>query len=187
VEVSTIPLSQAREWAIIRRTIPIRTGGPTVKAASLFSAALALAASSAAQAQNQHFPVGSRPMPAGATRPAGGPPFSAAVLAGDTLYISGSTDMDPATGKPPSDPKAGAKLVLDGMKRTLEQAGMTMEDLVWVQIFATNLDHYAAFNEVYRTYFKGPMPARAFLGAGSLLGNANFEIMGTAVKAKTKK
>ena len=53
-----------------------------------------------------------------------------------------------------------------------------------MQVFATNLDHYAAFNEVYRTYFKGALPARAFLGAGSLLGGANFEVMGIAVRSK---
>ncbi len=138
---------------------------------------------SVASAETTHMPVVRPAAPAGAPAPVG-PPFSAAVLAGDTLYISGSTDTDPATGKAHTDPKAGARQLLDGMARTLERAGMTMDDLVWVQIFATDLGNYAAFNEVYRTYFKGPMPARAFLGAGSLLNNANFEIMGVAVKAK---
>ena len=53
---------------------------------------------------------------------------------------------------------------------------------MWVQIFATDLKDYAAFNTVYRTYFKGPLPARAFIGAGSLLGSAHFEVMGIAKK-----
>lgn len=145
--------------------------------------AIGLAMPALAQTDKTYFPVPARPSTNGAAATAG-PPFSGAVLAGDTLYISGATDTDPATGKPPTDPKAGAKLVLDGMKRTLERAGMTMNDLVWVQIFATDLGNYAAFNEVYRTYFNGPMPARAFLGAGSLLNKSNFEIMGIAVKPK---
>ena len=145
---------------------------------------IALASPASAQTEKTYFPVPARAPSTGAAAPTSGPPFSGAVLAGDTLYISGSTDTDPATGKPPTDPKAGAKLILDGLKRTLERAGMTMNDLVWVQIFATDLGHYAAFNEVYRTYFTGPMPARAFLGAGSLLNNSNFEIMGIAVKPK---
>jgi len=140
----------------------------------------------AAQADNVHFPLAAGPLPAGAVSPAGNPAFSAAVLAGDTLYISGSIDLDPATGKPPADPKVGAKIILDGMKRTVEQAGMTMDDLVWVQVFASDLSNYAAFNEVYRGYFKGPLPARAFVGAGSLLAGAHFEVMGIAVKAKPK-
>jgi 2-iminobutanoate/2-iminopropanoate deaminase len=67
----------------------------------------------------------------------------------------------------------------------VEGAGFTMDDLVWVQIFASDLKTYADFNAVYRTYFKSPqMPARAFIGAGSLLGGAHFEVMGVAVKAQ---
>ncbi|MET0238942.1 MAG: RidA family protein [Sphingobium sp.] len=157
-----------------------------MRPASFASLALltALAQPVAAQTEITHLPIVRPPSPTGAPAPAAGPPFSAAVLAGDTLYISGATDTDPATGKPPTDPKAGAKLLLDGMTRTLARAGMTMDDLVWVQIFATDLGNYGAFNEVYRTYFKGPLPARAFLGAGSLLNDANFEIMGVAVKPK---
>jgi 2-iminobutanoate/2-iminopropanoate deaminase len=105
------------------------------------------------------------------------------VLAGNTLYISGSTDMDPATGKPPPDPADGARRVMENLKRAVEAAGMTMDDLTWVQVFASDLSYYQAFNTVYRTYFKGPMPARAFIGSGSLLGGAHFEVMGVAVKA----
>ena len=148
--------------------------------------ALCAAASPAAAQSNQHFPRAVGPLPAGATDASGKPAFSAAVLAGDTLYISGAVDLDPATGKPPVDPKVGAKFILDGMKGTVERAGMTMDDLVWVQVFASDLSNYAAFNEVYRTYFKGPLPARAFLGAGSLLSNAHFEVMGIAVKPKPR-
>jgi 2-iminobutanoate/2-iminopropanoate deaminase len=156
-----------------------------MRSVSLVSLALLLASASpsTAWAENTHFPIVRPAPPAGAPVPAA-PPFSAAVLAGDTLYISGATDTDPATGKAFVDPRAGAKALLDGLSRTLARSGMTMDDLVWVQIFATNLGNYAAFNEVYRPYFKGPLPARAFLGAGSLLNNANFEIMGVAVKAQ---
>ena len=131
-----------------------------------------------------HFPSSaSLPSSLTAAMP-GGPPFSAAVMAGDTLYISGATDNDPATGKPPPDATTGARLVLESMKRTVEKAGLTMDDLVWVQVFASDLSNFGAFNAVYRSYFKGPLPARAFIGAGSLLGGAHFEIMGVAVKSK---
>ncbi|MGZ3275201.1 MAG: RidA family protein [Caulobacteraceae bacterium] len=124
--------------------------------------------------------------PAGAGGPGGAaPPFSGAVLAGDTLYVAGTTDgTDPTTGKLPADATRGAHVVLDNIKRTVEGAGFTMDDLVWVQIFASDLKTYADFNAVYRTYFKGEMPARAFIGAGSLLGGAHFEVMGVAVKAQ---
>ena len=100
-----------------------------------------------------------------------------------TLYISGTADnTDPATGKTAVDATQGAKVVMNNIKRIAENAGYTMDDLVWVQIFATDLKDYADFNAVYRTYFKGPLPARAFIGAGSLLGGAHFEVMAIARK-----
>jgi len=149
--------------------------------AAAFALALTAAASSRADTKVTHFPAG--PFPAGSPI-TGAPPFSAAVMAGDTLYVAGTTDIDPATGKPAIDAKAGAKLVLDNIKRTVEKAGLTMNDLVWVQVFASDVGNFGAFNEVYRTYFTGPFPARAFIGAGSLLGGAHFEVMGIAVKSK---
>jgi len=106
-------------------------------------------------------------------------PFSAAVKAGETLYVAGITDRGGAT------PTESAQRVMDNFKRSVEAGGLTMDELVWVQIFSSNLADYDAFNAVYRTYFKGPMPARAYLGVDHLLGNARFEVMGTAVR-KTK-
>jgi 2-iminobutanoate/2-iminopropanoate deaminase len=148
----------------------------------VLAATLAPALALAAEPALKHFPAGG-PVPVGAVAPGGtSPAFSGAVLAGNTLYVSGTTDMDRATGKSPADPKAGAKLVLDSIERTVEGAGMTMDDLAWVQIFCSDLSYYADFNAVYRTYFKGPLPARAFLGVDHLLGGAHFEVMGIAVK-----
>jgi reactive intermediate/imine deaminase len=109
-------------------------------------------------------------------------PFSDAVLAGDTLYISGNIGFDPATGKPGATPELEARLVMDGLQRTLEAAGMAMDDLVQVQVFCSDLSCFAAFNEVYRGYFRHGYPARAFLGSGPLLFGARFEVMGIAVR-----
>lgn len=154
-----------------------------IKLIAVAAVLLAVPVSVSAKTTVMHFPAGG-PMPAGASAPGGGPAFSGAVLAGDTLYVSGTTDTDRATGKPPEDPKAGTRIVMDNIKRTVEGAGFTMDDLTWVQIFTSDLGYYASFNEVYRTYFKGPLPARAFLGAGSLLGGAHFEVMGIAVRSR---
>jgi 2-iminobutanoate/2-iminopropanoate deaminase len=157
-----------------------------MKSGILCAAAVILGQATTASAQTavKHFPASSGALPAGATSPTAGPAFSSAVMAGDTLYVSGVIDIDPATGKPPTDVKAGAKLVLDSIKRTVEGAGLAMDDLVWVQVFASDLANYAAFNEVYRTYFTGPLPARAMVGAGSLLAGSHFEVMGIAVRPK---
>ena len=148
-----------------------------MKPAHLAVAALLLApaAALAAEPAARHFPVAPGPAPAN---------FSAAVQAGNTLYISGGIDVDPATGKPGTDITEAAKNALNGLKKNVEAAGMTMDDLVWVQIFCSDLSYYGKFNDVYRTYFKGPLPARAFLGVDHLLQGAHFEMMGVAVKAK---
>ncbi len=111
-----------------------------------------------------------------------GRPFSDAVLVGNTLYIAGHIGMDPKTGKPGATAEEEAKLVMDGIKTTVESAGMTMDDLVSVQVFCSDVSLYDTFNQVYRGYFKGDFPARAFLGSGKLLFGARYEVLGVAVK-----
>ncbi|WP_304165127.1 RidA family protein [Phenylobacterium aquaticum] len=146
-----------------------------MKAAALIALALAAAPLAAVAA-----PVTYIPTPVGPTGVA--PPFSRAVMAGDTLYLSGTTDGGAKLGGTAAD---AATRVMNNLKGEVEAGGLTMNDLVWVQIFAADLGDYAAFNEVYRSYFTGPMPTRAFIGAGHLLGDAHFEVMGVAVR-KTK-
>ncbi len=109
-------------------------------------------------------------------------PFSEAVLAGNTLYISGHLGIDPKTGKPGAIPEEEARLVMESVKRTVEAAGMTMDDIVSVQVFCSDVSVFDEFNSVYRTYFHGNYPARAFIGAGKLLFGARFEVQGIAVK-----
>jgi 2-iminobutanoate/2-iminopropanoate deaminase len=109
-------------------------------------------------------------------------PFSDGVLVGNTLYVAGHLGLDPKTGKPPSSAEEEAKIALDGIKEVVESEGMTMDDLVSVQVFCSDLSLYDTFNAVYRTYFHEPYPARAFLGSGPLLRGAKFEVMGIAVK-----
>ena len=109
------------------------------------------------------------------------PPFSGAVRVGETLYVSGQIGLGPDR-KPPADVEGEAKLVMETLKKQLAEAGMTPDDLVSVQIFCSDVRHYDAFNAVYRTYFTKEFPARAFLGSGTLLFGARFEVMGIAVK-----
>lgn len=108
-------------------------------------------------------------------------PFSAAVLAGNTLYLSGKIGLTPDRTVP-ATPEEEARLVLDDVKTTLQKAGMSMDDLVSVQVFCSDLSHYDAFNRVYRTYFTKAFPARAFIGSGPLLFNARFEVQAIAVR-----
>ena len=105
----------------------------------------------------------------------GGSPFSGAVMVGNTLYLSG------VLGRGDTAEEA-ARAALNSIRSTLEAADMTMDDLVNVQVFAADLSDYSAFNEVYRSYFTSEFPARAFLGSGSLLANARFEVLGIAAR-----
>ena len=109
-----------------------------------------------------------------------GLPFSGGVIVGDMVYLSGMLGL--VDGKVPDDPKEEARVVLDAIKATLAEADLTMDDLVSVQIFCSDVSHYGAFNEVYRTYFTKSYPARAFIGSGALLFNARFEVQVIAAR-----
>lgn len=119
-------------------------------------------------------------------RLAGGPvqaPFSDGILAGNTLYLAGRIGIDPKTGKVPEKIEDEIKLLLDGEKDVLAQAGMTMDDLVYVQIACTDLSLFGKFNPIYASYFSTKdYPAREFIGAGSLLLGGHFELQAIAVK-----
>lgn len=109
-------------------------------------------------------------------------PFSEGVLVGDTLYVSGNLGLDPQTGQAPAELGDEIRLLLDSVEKTLAEAGMTMDDLVNVQVFCTDLTLYDTFNQAYRKRFKKSVPARMFVGAGSLLRGAHFEVNGIAVR-----
>ena len=109
-------------------------------------------------------------------------PWSDAVLDGDTLYLSGYIGVDPKTLKPPASAKDEARLALDDLKHTVESTGMTMDDLVKVEVFGTDLSLFGDFNSVYRTYFRNGYPARIFIGCNNLLLGAHFEVTGVAIR-----
>lgn len=110
-------------------------------------------------------------------------PFSDGILAGNTLYLAGRLGLDPKTGKAPEKIEDEIKNLLDGERAVLAQAGMTMDDLVYVQISCTDLSLFDTFNAAYRSYFTTKdFPAREFVGAGSLLRGAHFELQAIAVK-----
>ena len=109
-------------------------------------------------------------------------PFSNGVMVGGTFYVGGHLGVDPATGKVPADAEAESRLVMDSVKHSLEQAGLSMADLVSVTVYCSDLELYEKFNAVYRTYFTDHYPARAFIGVAKLVRGARLEVAGVAVK-----
>jgi 2-iminobutanoate/2-iminopropanoate deaminase len=110
-------------------------------------------------------------------------PFSDAVLVGDTLYLSGRIGLDPDTGLAPASIDAELRLLFDGFEAVLAQAKMTMNDLVWVQIFSPDVSLWERFNVAYLKRFSKDLPARAFIGSGPLLMGGRFEMLGVAVRS----
>ncbi len=108
-------------------------------------------------------------------------PFSSAVRVGDTLHVAGHLGVD-GDGRVPADPADEVRLLLDRFAATMARAGMTMDDLVAVQVYCSDVSLYGVFNDLYRERFEGVFPSRAFIGSGPLLRGARFEMLGTAVR-----
>jgi 2-iminobutanoate/2-iminopropanoate deaminase len=109
-------------------------------------------------------------------------PFSDAVLVGNTLYLSGRIGIDPAIGVAPEGVDQELRLLFDGFEAVLAEAGMNMDDLVWVQVYSPDVSLWERFNLAYVKRFSNELPARAFIGSGPLLKGGRFEMLGVAVK-----
>jgi reactive intermediate/imine deaminase len=147
-----------------------------MKPGKMMLAVLMFAACVVANAADRKFIVKPRPADIQAL------PFSDAVLVGNTLYIAGHLGLDPKTGQAAANVEDEARLVMDGVKQTVEAAGLSMDDVVSIQIFCTDLKLYETFNGVYKTYFHGNYPARAFIGVDKLVRGGKFEVTGIAIK-----
>ena len=109
-------------------------------------------------------------------------PYSQAIQAGNTIYISGQIPVDPATGNIDADDIAGqTKQSLENIKAILEAAGVGMSSVVKTTVLLADINDFGAMNEVYKTYFAEPFPARAAFQAANLPKDAKVEIEAIAV------
>lgn len=113
-----------------------------------------------------------------APRPAG--PYSQAIVAGDTVYVAGQGPFNPSTGKMAAGFEEQAAQTFENVKAIVESAGVTLADVVKVNVYLTDLGNFAKMNEVYMRYFKEPYPARATVGT-QLLGGMAIEVECVAV------
>jgi 2-iminobutanoate/2-iminopropanoate deaminase len=110
-------------------------------------------------------------------------PYNQAILAGDTLYLSGQVAIDPASGELRLDDlETETRLVMSNLKAVLNEAGMDFSNLVKCSIFLKSMDDFAAVNAIYGEYFEeGQAPARETVQVAKLPKNVNVEISGVAV------
>jgi len=110
-------------------------------------------------------------------------PYSQAVLKGNILFVSGQLGIDPATGKlVDGGVQEQTRQALKNVQAIVEAATMTMKNVVQVQVFLADIADFAQVNEVYKTFFEPPYPARAAVQAAGLPKEARVEILAIAVK-----
>ena len=104
-------------------------------------------------------------------------PFSAAVRAGDLLFLSGQVALDPATGKLVSgDIGAQTEQIFANISAVLEAAGKSFDDVMKTTVYLADMKDFGAMNTVYARYFQTPYPARTTIQAAGLPLGAAVEI-----------
>ena len=104
-------------------------------------------------------------------------PYSLGVWAGDLLFVSGQTPIDPATGVVASDNVVEqAHQTIKNVRAILEAAGLTLDNVVKATVFIKNMNDFAAINEVYASYFQKPYPARSCVEVARLPRDVLVEI-----------
>ncbi len=112
-----------------------------------------------------------------AQAPAAIGPYSQAVRSGNTVYFSGQIPLDPATGEVgPGDIAAQARRAFDNLKAVAEAAGGSLDRIVRLGLYLTDLGQFAQVNAVMQEYFVAPFPARSTVGVSALPKGVAFEV-----------
>jgi reactive intermediate/imine deaminase len=112
--------------------------------------------------------------------------YSQAVRAGSTVYLSGQIPLDPVTMQlVGSGIRAEITQVLDNLARVAAAAGGSLDDVVKLTVYLTDLAHFPLVNEIMAKYFKEPYPARAAIGVAALPRNSQVEIDAVLVLAES--
>lgn len=109
-------------------------------------------------------------------------PYSQGLLTGNTLYVSGQLGIDPETGKLVEGGAAEqARQALTNVMAILMEANMNLHQVVQVQVFLTDIADFVAVNEVYKSFFAEPYPARAAVQVAALPAGGKVEVLATAI------
>ena len=108
-------------------------------------------------------------------------PYSQAIKVGNTVYLSGQIPLDPATMEVVEGMEKQICQVFDNLSAVAEAAGGSLQDIVKLNIFLTDLGHFALVNEVMTRSFQQPYPARAAIGVAALPKGVPVEMDGVMV------
>jgi 2-iminobutanoate/2-iminopropanoate deaminase len=113
-------------------------------------------------------------------------PLTPGIMVGDTLYLSGSTGGDPATGQLVTGGfEAEMRQIMSNMQAVLKEAGLTLADVVSVTGYLVDMADFARYNDIYREYFTTvPLPTRSTVAVRELARGARIEMTMTAVRSK---
>ena len=103
-------------------------------------------------------------------------PYSQAIRAGDTVYLSGQVGLDPATGILREGTEAQTRQVFANLKAVVEAAGGSLDDIVKLTVLLADLADFVKMNEIMTAYFKPPYPARATYQVAGLPRGARIEV-----------
>ena len=109
-------------------------------------------------------------------------PYSQAVDTGSTVYCSGQLGLDPATGNLADGVQAQTHQALKNLQAVLNEAGLSLDNVVKTTVFVQDLADFGTVNEIYGTYFHGVLPARSCVQIADLHKKALFEIECIAVR-----
>ncbi len=103
--------------------------------------------------------------------------YSPGIISGNTLYVSGQTSADPATGMPAIGGfEAEMRMALNKLEKVLMAAGCSRSDVIMCRVYVTSIDYWPRANEIYRQFFGEHKPARAIIPAGTLNKGCLVEI-----------
>lgn len=111
-------------------------------------------------------------------------PFTAGVMAGDILYLSGTVGNDPKTGVPPPVFADAVKQAIANQTAVLEAAKLTWADVVKVNVYVKDMAKYGEFNKIYMASLPAPYPARTFIAVADLPANGQVEIEAVAIRKR---
>lgn len=110
-------------------------------------------------------------------------PYSQAIEANGTIYVSGQLPINPVTGEfAEGDIKDKARQSLNNIKAILVEAGLSMQNVAKVTVLLGDINDFAAVNEVYAEFFQAPYPARSAFAVAALPKGAPIEIEAIAVR-----